>query len=79
MYILSHVQCACVVYFNQIVSNISVRVHVVLEIAPIITVITSETTSAAAAGKVEICYHCLQVSNIVIHVCPTLQLTQAKP
>ena len=31
-------------------------------------VTTFETTSVAAAVKVETCHYCLQVSNIVIHI-----------
>ena len=41
-------------------------------------VITSETTSAVAAGKVETCRYTLQVPNIAIQTYPALQLTQAK-
>ena len=37
----------------------------------------SETTLAAAAGKVETCHHCLQMSNVVNQVYPALQLPKA--
>ena len=40
---------------------------------------TSDTTSVAAAGKVETCHYHLQVANYIdIHVYPALQLMQAK-